>query len=358
MMKRLMKQSLAILLAICLCAALLVQGTAASNSLTKQIKTDYKEILQYYYGGEYAWITYAVYDIDKDGIPELFVRNGTCEADYMYIIYTHNGTRAVYLGQVNGGHSALYAVPNQNGVYVHTAHMGSECITTVKIVNQGLYVKNGEWRDVGDGDYTSLDGYISEIETDNPTLINRIKTRAIAAPTDLKASSNKTTSLKLTWQKVKDAKGYVVYLYDAAKQSYQKLGTTAKAAYTVKGLTSGSKYKFAVKAYLRDGGKIKYSVLSLPLTTATRPQAPVVRETTIAGEPGLQWDKVPGATGYIVYYGGETGESYEKILKTSMTSFVFWEIPEHNAYYKVYAYSSVGGKTIKSVASNVVVVTA
>ena len=48
-------------------------------------------------------------------------------------------------------------ITNQNGVYVHTAHMGSECITTVKIVNQGLYVKNGEWRDVGDGDYTSLE---------------------------------------------------------------------------------------------------------------------------------------------------------------------------------------------------------
>ena len=355
-MKRIMKQALAILLALCLCAALLVQGSAASNSLTKQIKTDYKEILQYYYGGDYAWITYAVYDIDKDGIPELLVRNGTCEADYMYLIYTHNGARAVYLGQVSGGHASLHEIPDRNGVYVHYGHMGSECITTVKIVNQGLYVKNGEWRDIGDGDYTSLDGYITEIRTENPALVNRIKTRAIAAPTNLKAYSNKTTSVKLKWDAVKDAKGYVVYLYDAAKQSYQKLGKTAKTGCTINGLTSGSKYKFAVKAYLRDGGKIKYSVLSLPMTTATRPQAPVVREASVAGEPGLQWDKVSGATGYIVYYGGETGASYEKILKTSMTSFTFWETPEHNAYYKVYAYISVGGKTIKSVASNVVVV--
>ena len=355
-MKRIMKQSLAILLALCLCAALLVQGSAASNSLTKQIRDDYRAILPDYPQHDIFWVTYGFYDIDKNGIPELLIHDGTCEMDAKYHFYTHDGYKAIYLGAVDGFHAAPFEMPDDNGVYIHMGHMGSECISTVSIVDGKLVVQEGEWRDIGDGDYTSLDGYITEIRTENPALVNRIKTRAIAAPTNLKAYSNKTTSVKLKWAAVKDAKGYVVYLYDAAKQSYQKLGKTAKTGCTINGLTSGSKYKFAVKAYLRDGGKIKYSVLSLPMTTATRPQAPVVREASVAGEPGLQWDKVSGATGYIVYYGGETGESYEKILKTSMTSFTFWETLEHNAYYKVYAYISVGGKTIKSVASNVVVV--
>ena len=34
------------------------------------------------------YLLYYVYDIDKNGVRELIVQTGTCEADYMYEIYT------------------------------------------------------------------------------------------------------------------------------------------------------------------------------------------------------------------------------------------------------------------------------
>ena len=355
---KMIKRALCLLLSAVLAFSCVSAAAAGSDSLTARIKRDYKAILREHPDVDFIWITYAIYDIDKNGVPELLLRNGTCEMDFMYEIYTHDGSKAVYLGETFGGHASLHEIPDRNGVYVHYGHMGSECINTVRILNGKVVVQEGEWRDIGDGEYTKLGGYILELRTAETTLVDQIKTKAVAAPTDLKAAANKTTAVKLRWTKVPEAKGYVVYQYDAAKNAFQKLGKTGKTSYTVKGLASGTKLQFAVKSYKSVNGTVKYSVLTLPLQTATRPQAPTLQAKDSAYGVMLSWNKVPGASGYIVYYGGEDGKSYEKILKTQTTSFLLWEDVEHDAYYKAYAYIEVDGKTIKSVSSEPVLVKA
>lgn len=51
---------------------------------------------------------YFTYDIDKDYIPELWIKSGTCEADYILLIYkyTKDGVKKVYRG--GAGHSGFY----------------------------------------------------------------------------------------------------------------------------------------------------------------------------------------------------------------------------------------------------------
>lgn len=56
--------------------------------------------------------------------------------------------------------------------------------------------------------------------------------------------------VKLSWNKVKGATGYVVYRYDSGKKQYVKVKTVkGKRAATIKNLKANKKYKFAVRAY-------------------------------------------------------------------------------------------------------------
>ncbi len=58
---------------------------------------------------------YFLFDIDGNGIPELIYRTGSCEADYMYYVYTYNdGT--CFVGSFSGSHVAFYdTAPNEAG---------------------------------------------------------------------------------------------------------------------------------------------------------------------------------------------------------------------------------------------------
>lgn len=70
-------------------------------------------------------LSYLVYDIDKDGTPELVVKSGTCEADYHGWIYAFRDGRAVQLGEELGlGHSSFYSDPGENGIILMYGHMG------------------------------------------------------------------------------------------------------------------------------------------------------------------------------------------------------------------------------------------
>ena len=73
--------------------------------------------------------SYSLYDVDKDGVPELFVKFGTCEADFFarcYTLYRDNSGRDVVVmaAQFPFGHSTLYTSPDKNGFLRHEGHMG------------------------------------------------------------------------------------------------------------------------------------------------------------------------------------------------------------------------------------------
>lgn len=67
---------------------------------------------------------YALYDIDKDGTPELLLTSGTCEADYKTEIFYCKGSTIEYGGYIWSGHSQFYTYPEGNGLVKGYAHMG------------------------------------------------------------------------------------------------------------------------------------------------------------------------------------------------------------------------------------------
>lgn len=86
--------------------------------------------------GEY--LSYGLYDIDGDGIKELLLQDGTCEADYKYIIYTIENGESEYLGEISGSHTVFYADESggeEDYIIQVQGHMGYETVSHVWIQN-------------------------------------------------------------------------------------------------------------------------------------------------------------------------------------------------------------------------------
>ena len=115
--------------------------------------------------------------------------------------------------------------------------------------------------------------------------------------TSITAGSGK---VDLSWSSVSGAANYAVYY--TANGKWYNAGTTTALKMTVSGLTGGTRYGFAVKAYLNGAWT---SVSSSDIVYAT-PTAAVEKPKITKAEGqdcqvALNWTSVNGATNYAVY---------------------------------------------------------
>lgn len=218
-----------------------------------------------------------------------------------------------------------------------------------------LIDKNNKIRNLTLGPQTADDIY-SEIEkilkeeTSNPGETQKPST--ISNVTGLKISKYADTSIKLSWKKVSKAKGYIIYQYNNAKKKWLKKATVTKntASYTIKKLTPGTAYRFAVKAYIQpDGGKQVVSKSYSSLYAATAPKAVNFKATPGKKKVTLKWTKVKGATGYTVYYKTKSQKSWKKLKTTKSARYTKTKLKSGATYtFTVKAYKSYKGKTYTS----------
>lgn len=71
----------------------------------------------------YYYPNYALYDLDGNGMPELILKGGSCEADFFFRIYTVISGELRECGRISGGHTSLY-VGGPEGMITYWAHMG------------------------------------------------------------------------------------------------------------------------------------------------------------------------------------------------------------------------------------------
>ncbi len=81
---------------------------------------------------------YYLYDIDKNGIPELIVEGSGGEANRAAYIFSEKDGRAVYIGKIHTGHTSFCSDPGENGILQYHAHMGSMSINRIKLVDGQL----------------------------------------------------------------------------------------------------------------------------------------------------------------------------------------------------------------------------
>lgn len=97
-----------------------------------------------------------------------------------------------------------------------------------------------------------------------------------------------------------------MYKYNASSKTY-KLANTRKSSsvhsWTNSYLTPNTEYMYKVRAYVTLNGINYYGSFSNVVKTSTATKIPVVNLTqSKSTQVKVSWDKVEGATGYVVYY--------------------------------------------------------
>lgn len=115
--------------------------------------------------------------------------------------------------------------------------------------------------------------------------------------TSITAGSGK---VDLSWSYVSGAANYAVYY--TANGKWYNAGTTTALKMTVSGLTGGTRYGFAVKAYLNGAWtSVSSSDIVYATPTAAVEKPKITKAEGQNGQVALNWTSVNGATNYAVY---------------------------------------------------------
>ncbi len=141
------------------------------------------------------------------------------------------------------------------------------------------------------------------------TLDFTIQPRKVA---DLTATQTITT-ITLKWAKSTGADGYRVYQYNSDTKEYKKVADVADTTVKIRDLKSGTKYKFKVRAYVKDDGTI-YGNYSDVLETATRTKTPEITsvKSTTKGKATVKWSDVSRESKYQLYYATSKSGTYKR----------------------------------------------
>lgn len=101
----------------------ILDATYDGNKFTKEGVTD-------------AW--YYLYDIDKDEIPELMIKQGADENTYMTDVYYWDGSEAKHAGDTYSGRINYYSDPADNGVIEYSLYMGSGYADRLSLIDGQL----------------------------------------------------------------------------------------------------------------------------------------------------------------------------------------------------------------------------
>lgn len=122
-------------------------GIPFKDASVSQYKDAYKKVVYQLFvqnGKTYGYSQYAcpysLFDIDSNGIPELFVKKGSGEANFEYQIYTFENDQAKFIGTTNGGHSTLFGKTNATSgeLLLRMAHMSYQHIYELNYANGSI----------------------------------------------------------------------------------------------------------------------------------------------------------------------------------------------------------------------------
>lgn len=167
----------------------------------------------------------------------------------------------------------------------------------------------------------------------------------LASPKKVVNRKSTTTKIKIAWSKVAKASKYQVYR-KSAKTKYKKIVTTASRTYTDSNVTTGTNYRYKVRAVRTVSGKKYYGAFN-SIKTATAVKGVTGLSVKSYLKRGLfSWKAVSGASGYDVFVQRANGQWLKK-ASTSYTNYLTGKLKLNKTYkYAVKSYKYVNGQKV------------
>lgn len=240
--------------------------------------------LKMYFGRDYKFNQYFLYDLNRNGTPELFLHSTTMG---LTIVFTYNGRlRSLGYYDIYGfntdkkelivrghWHGAGGSGVNEWTIY----KMGSSWM-------QGTYTMdkmNGNYSvyNMQDGSFTGSSKMYNAIYSQHIRkckrmnsftrykLSDRGRLNAHKTPGKVAISSVSRVGsgkLKITWKKVSGATGYQIYRSTQKNSGYRRIKnlSSKSSSYTNSKLKNGKRYYYKIRAYKRIDGKTYYGKFS------------------------------------------------------------------------------------------------
>lgn len=137
---------------------------------------------------------------------------------------------------------------------------------------------------------------------------------SVNAPADV------TTALRVTWQPVDHADGYIIYRRDENSTAWvriKKVAGQSKSYYSNIQLKPGSKYTYTVQSFCKVDGKVYYSTKGTnPVSAVTHLKTPALKSAKSAAynQIRIDWTPVTNAQGYRIYR-KESGTNWKLVRR-------------------------------------------
>lgn len=179
---------------------------------------------------------------------------------------------------------------------------------------------------------------------------------SISIPTSPAAVSATFTSVLVSWDPVIGAAGYEICMDTAKTGSYTWKTTAVNNTYTNTGLITGKPYYYKVRAFITDGGTMKYSGYTAIVSAIPVPAKPLVKlKKSGAAAIKVSWGKIAGTTKYEVYRSSSAANGFKIATATAAANYADKRLKKGKTYfYKVRSYCKVGKKMVYGLYSDVV----
>jgi len=169
---------------------------------------------------------------------------------------------------------------------------------------------------------------------------------AIQAP--ILSFSIEDTTVSLSWTEVSDATGYIFYYAPSPYVGPDSIVSIDRGLQTSlsANLWYGAEFIVAVQAYNEQENSAYSNIETISIPSPSPPEAPQISYSLDGTNISINWNDVPDATGYILYYSPTAYTGREAFLPLNLgnqTSFSYQNLEEGKTYsVAVIAYNNYG----------------
>ncbi len=168
----------------------------------------------------------------------------------------------------------------------------------------------------------------------------------------VKASQGQYTGkIDLNWETIDVASEYAIYKWSSTQKKYQSIGRSKTASYADNQAAKNGSTEFYVIAAIGNGktGEASDAVSGFTAKLASKPPKPsglIATKGLYNSKIELQWQKVSGASKYLVYRYNITGlfggGAWSKVAEEPKEVFIDEKLPAQYAFYAVAAVNKEG----------------